>query len=132
MYMKQRTRWGSSSDQKRTNRHSGVQQEWGSDLQQKDSRHSYNKKDLFLNGKLELNKIQTLMRRLLLNMRVKSWMTLLDAPLWAPTRCRGRRQRSTLTDSGCPLVSTIPADSDGILMWDQCHWKLYVILFPSI
>src|SRR5436190_2992036 len=40
--------------------------------------------------------------------------------------------RSTLTDSGRPLVWTIPVDSDGSLMWDRCHWKLYEILFPSI
>src|SRR6266508_528841 len=40
--------------------------------------------------------------------------------------------RSTLTDSGRPLVWTIPVDLDGSLMWDRCYWKLYEILFPSI
>src|SRR5207237_9856712 len=39
---------------------------------------------------------------------------------------------STLIDSELPLVWTIPVDSDGSLMWDRCHWKLYEILFPSI
>src|SRR6266508_780932 len=40
--------------------------------------------------------------------------------------------RSTLIDSGRPLVWTIPVDLDGSLIWDRCHWKLYEILFPSI
>jgi hypothetical protein len=35
--MKQRRRRGSISDHKRTNYHSGVEQEWGPDSQQKDS-----------------------------------------------------------------------------------------------
>jgi hypothetical protein len=43
-----------------------------------------------------------------------------------------RRWHSTLTDSGCPLVSMIPIDSEGILRWDQCHWKLYKIIVRTI
>jgi hypothetical protein len=31
-----------------------------------------------------------------------------------------------------PFVSTIPVDSEGILRWDRCHWKLYEILVPNI
>jgi hypothetical protein len=26
----------------------------------------------------------------------------------------------------------IPVDSEGILRWDRCHWKLYEILVPTI
>jgi hypothetical protein len=29
-------------------------------------------------------------------------------------------------------VSTIPVDSEGILRWDQCHWKLYEIMVATI
>jgi hypothetical protein len=29
-------------------------------------------------------------------------------------------------------MSTISVDSEGILRWDRCHWKLYEILVPTI
>jgi hypothetical protein len=43
-----------------------------------------------------------------------------------------RYLHSTLADSGCPLLSLVPVDSDGILVWDRCHWKLYKIVLPTI
>src|SRR6266508_2374615 len=68
--------------------------------------------------------------------RVKGVQDPWTCPLWTPTRYKAQRAkrwwRSTLIDSGRPLVWTIPVDSDGSLMWDRCHWKLYEILFPSI
>jgi hypothetical protein len=69
-------------------------------------------------------------------MRVRSWMTPLDVPVWAPTWYMGqrpkRRWHSTPIDSGCLLILTIPIDLDGILLCDQYHCKLYKIPCPSI
>jgi hypothetical protein len=53
-----------------------------------------------------------------------------------PTRYKAqrpkRRCRSTLTDSGRWLVSTISIDSKEILMWNHFDWLPYQIIFPSI
>jgi hypothetical protein len=43
-----------------------------------------------------------------------------------------RYLRSTLADSGRPLLLLSPVDSNGILAWYQCHSKLYKILLPTI
>jgi hypothetical protein len=43
-----------------------------------------------------------------------------------------RYWRSALADSVRQLVSQIPVDSGRIWAWDQCHWKLYEILLPTI
>ena len=40
--------------------------------------------------------------------------------------------RRTLVDSGHWFVSTIPIDSEGLLMWDNWHWLPYLTSFPSI
>ena len=68
--------------------------------------------------------------------RVRGVTPSLDAPLMGSTKIHGPkaklRCRSTKTDSVRQLASMILNDLDGILRWDQCHWKLYEILVPPI
>jgi hypothetical protein len=84
--------------------------------------------------KLNLSKTQTLRSWRLLNKRE---LGVCKSPERNPnglqhgTRPK-RRWHRTLSDSRCPLVLTIPVDSEGILRWDQCHWKLYEILVPTV
>jgi hypothetical protein len=42
------------------------------------------------------------------------------------------RWRSTWTESGRWLVSTIPMDFEEVLMWDHLDWLPYQISFPTI
>ena len=69
-------------------------------------------------------------------MRIRSWMTPLEMPLWAPRLYTGERPKrlfhGSLTDSGYSLVLMIPVDSERIWASNQCHWKLLEIIFPSI
>jgi len=43
----------------------------------------------------------------------------------------GQKAHMTV-EQHCPLVSKISIDPERLLIWGQCHWKLYEIIFPSI
>ena len=117
MCMKQRWIWGSNSEHKKTNNHSGVEQERGPWIIVKGLIDTVTMNDSVSPWKTKLKQNPNPnVAAATEYMRFRSWMTPLEMPLWAPRRYTGERPkrlcRSSLTYSGHSLYLTIPVDSN--------------------